>query len=426
MAAKKKAKPKAPQPAHAELGASSASRWMACPGSIRMCRDLPDRRSVWAAEGTAAHAVGEKCLTGNRTPDSCKGDSITVDGDTFTVDDDMIAAVQVYVDHIQDVGYNRGTKKDPVHIEKKVSLSAYADNPDDILHQMFGTADYIRYLWPEKTLLVADYKHGAGVKVEAEGNAQSRYYALGALAEFRGFEIQNIETHIIQPRCDPDNPISIERIDIVDLLDWSTDLFDAARDTQDPNAPLIAGKHCRFCPAQGVCPQVREQRMQAAQLVFHNGKDGQIVPAMPPERLKLDQLRAVLDSADDITAWVNACQKLAHDMLDTGMTDEDRRTLGYKLVAKRAMRKWRDEQGAADWLCEQFGLGDEDIYGEPKIKSPAQIEKQLDKHGKKLLKDADLIVAESSGNTLAPESDKRPAVEGRAGPESMFEPVVYY
>jgi hypothetical protein len=45
------------EPAHAKLGPSGAHRWMSCPGSIVLEEDVPDRSSVYADEGTAAHML---------------------------------------------------------------------------------------------------------------------------------------------------------------------------------------------------------------------------------------------------------------------------------------------------------------------------------------------------------------------------------
>lgn len=48
--------------AHAQLGPSGASRWMACPGSVRLSAGLPDESSPFAEEGTKAHELAEICL----------------------------------------------------------------------------------------------------------------------------------------------------------------------------------------------------------------------------------------------------------------------------------------------------------------------------------------------------------------------------
>lgn len=59
------------------------------------------------------------------------------------------------------------------------------------------------------------------------------------------------------------------------------------------------------------------------------------------------------------------------------------------------------------------------MFDTPSIKSPAQIEKLLDKNQKKKLED--LVVAESSGATLVPESDKRPSI--RTNPTEEFKTI---
>jgi hypothetical protein len=77
---------------------------------------------------------------------------------------------------------------------------------------------------------------------------------------------------------------------------------------------------------------------------------------------------------------------------------------GWKLVPKRATRQWVDAEGAREAL-EQMGLDSEELT---ELKSPAQVEKILKKSKLELPKD--LTVSVSTGNTIAPESDPRPAV----------------
>ena len=67
-------------------------------------------------------------------------------------------------------------------------------------------------------------------------------------------------------------------------------------------------------------------------------------------------------------------------------------------------QQWTNEDKAEAWM-EARG-----IYPlqEPKLKSPAQAEKDMKKMKEKL--PDDLIVAVSTGSTIAPENDPRPAV----------------
>ena len=79
---------------------------------------------------------------------------------------------------------------------------------------------------------------------------------------------------------------------------------------------------------------------------------------------------------------------------------------GYKLVAKRAIRQWVDESKAEAALL-NAGLTPAQFFKQ-EIISPAQAEKLL-KKSKQALPD-EIVVAVSSGSTLAPEDDPRPAV----------------
>ena len=77
---------------------------------------------------------------------------------------------------------------------------------------------------------------------------------------------------------------------------------------------------------------------------------------------------------------------------------------GWKLVPKRATRRWRDE-GQAVVELQALGLCEDELIAR-KLKSPAQVEKLLGFKGKRGI--ADLVVAVSGGTTLAPETDPRP------------------
>ena len=44
---------------HAILSASSSHRWMNCPPSVRLTEHMSDNGSVYAAEGSEAHALCE-------------------------------------------------------------------------------------------------------------------------------------------------------------------------------------------------------------------------------------------------------------------------------------------------------------------------------------------------------------------------------
>jgi hypothetical protein len=82
------------------------------------------------------------------------------------------------------------------------------------------------------------------------------------------------------------------------------------------------------------------------------------------------------------------------------------------------MRRWKDEAAATVWMTE---IGLESAYSQ-KILSPAQAETQVKKlypAGARPEPPEGLVVKLSSGNTLAPASDVRPALT--AGAAEDFE-----
>jgi hypothetical protein len=118
------------------------------------------------------------------------------------------------------------------------------------------------------------------------------------------------------------------------------------------------------------------------------------------KELDAAQLGQMLERAAVLEDWISDLRALAMQVLESGNP-----VPGYKLVAKRATRQWRDEEQAKQVLLTH--LGHEDVM-EAKLVSPAQAEKKLKKL--KLPLPDDLIVSVSTGNTFAPESDPRPAV----------------
>jgi hypothetical protein len=94
---------------------------------------------------------------------------------------------------------------------------------------------------------------------------------------------------------------------------------------------------------------------------------------------------------------------MAHDLLEQGQP-----VRGWKLVNGRQMRSWENEDKAVRYFA-KVGLPAADRFVK-KLISPAQAEKVLKAARLPAELPAHLVRKESSGTTLAPESDKRPAV----------------
>lgn len=281
-------------------------------------------------------------------------------------------------------------------VEQRFDLSSL--NPPE---PMFGTSDACVWHSKTKELDILDYKHGQGVAVDAFENEQIMYYAIGGVVAL-GKRPKKIRVWIVQPRAHhPDGPIRMFEFTWADLVAFKKTLFAAARRTQEPDAPLAVGDWCKFCKALPICPEQRKHALAVAQSEFDVVAPEPKLPS--PDLLSDDQLRAIMERAGLVEDWFKAIRMYVYDRLNRGETFE-----GYKLVAKRANRKWRNPDDALAKLTEVLG---DDAY-EKKIRSPAQAEKALKAVGMKL--DDTLVIKESSGANMAPDTDPRPSLSASA------------
>lgn len=366
---------------HSPLGASSAHRWTACPGSVALSAGIPRRSSSYAAEGSAAHYVAWQCLYRNTDAWSWIGRVLNFDGYEITITREMAKAVQTYLDYIG------ATPKDDMRIEALFKLSKIDD-------RLWGTSDAVLWQAEDRRLIVVDYKHGAGVRVRAEGNVQLSYYALGALMQ-HGYPALTVRTVIVQPNIDwgDGEPIRSEEFDALELLDFAADLREAVRRVDERPNEYTPGDHCQFCPGQAICPALTAKAKELA------------VQDFTPAAYSSEQLGQILDWLPRLDKWASAVREFAYNECVAGRT-----VPGYKLVDKRGTRVWADEQKAVTAML-AAGLKDDDMY-EQKLCSPAQAEKMLGKKG--FLPVSGHVVMHSSGTALVPESDKRPAVNSAA------------
>jgi hypothetical protein len=371
---------------HAKLSASGASRWLACPASPRISAGIPSTTSPYAAEGTQAHEMAEVALTRNVNAAALVGER-----PEWTAE--MAEAVQVYLDFVREI---LACYEDAeIDIESRVSLAGFGRS------DMFGTADCV--ISTSSVVYVIDYKHGAGVAVEVEDNPQLLYYAAGALCGTGGYQ-QEVEMLIVQPRAfHPDGPIRRWRTSVEDVLFYVADvLIPGALATEKPDALPVPGKHCRWCPAFAICSANKQQIHAIAPAVF----SAVAVDGPPfPDRLTPAEIRKVLDVASQVEAWIEAVRNHAKTALESGTISPD--TLGWKLVAGRATRKWQDETSATQWLEAILG----ELAYERKLLSPAKAEKALKGDAKKAVKE---LTEETRGTVLAPLDDKREAVSSAA------------
>lgn len=413
--------------AHAVLSASGTERWWNCPASVRLSEGRPNRSSKAANEGTAGHELAEKCLQSERDAYEFIGETLQVQGDSFDVTDDFAEAVQVYVDECR-LCMGPGWE---YWIENRFSLEVLKPPV-----AMFGTADFTAYNVATKTLVVKDLKFGRGIAVSAAGNKQLRYYGLGAwLALPAGYVVDTVHMFIVQPRVKSGDLVKHEEIDSVDLMDWSHELMLRARVTEDPTQTPLAGSWCKFCPASGNCPAQAKQAMETALQGF-DFEDPDTVEILPPIKapeirlLSIAQLEHIYLNRAIIDQFLDAVEEVLKAEINAGNQE-----VGLvKMVASQARRRWvSDDEVIALFLKKSLGLK-EDAVWKKKLLSPAQVEKayeaKLREKGNSV-KERKLLVqkslegmtsSESSGTSLVPVSDKRPAIGVLSGFEFLPAP----
>jgi hypothetical protein len=204
----------------------------------------PSPDNIYAQEGTVAHMVLEDCLsTGTLRP--------------------KLKKLKKYIPvemlkHAVDASFKITTWSNEFGIEPitetKVKL------PTDKA-KAYGTCD-VGLVAQFDTLKVIDYKYGAGIPVEATGNPQMIFYALG-MCNKHGWNFARIILTIIQPRAPHiKGPVREFELTLSQLLKWQTIFEDAIELALKPKCPAVAGPWCRWCRAESICPAKRNDPMR--------------------------------------------------------------------------------------------------------------------------------------------------------------------
>ena len=347
------------------VGGSSAKRVINCPGSVALVQKMPPKpTSKYAEEGTLLHNIIAEYLERDNVPlQSFVDDKFTV----ALMEEKLLPAL----DALEEIDPDN---KLVYKVESRVGFG-------DLLPGVFGSTDLLGRIGDRA--IVLDWKFGDGVIVTAEENEQLMFYAAAAMRTpetawvFDG--ATEIELIIVQPPMVRRWVTTKERI-----AQFERDLVRAVKASQQPDAKLEVGDHCRWCAAKPVCPKMT------------GAVDRALVTQL--REIDVDTLARYLQNADLLEDWIKDLRGLAMQILEKNLP-----LPGYKLVQKQARRQWADE-AAAEAALRQMGV---DPMKQELI-SPAQAEKAL-KKSKTALPD-ELVKSVSSGTTMAPESDPRPAI----------------
>lgn len=371
--------------AHALLSPSAAHRWINCTAAPRLEADVEDKGSEFAAEGTLAHAYCAqklKAFLGLPTEDEAK--EIAELNDRYHTGE-----MDEYTDTYKTIvleKYNAArakTKDALLLIETRLDFSEYV--PD-----AFGTADAI--IIADGTMEVIDFKYGKGVKVSAEDNPQMKIYALGAYEKFSfEYKIDRVRMTIIQPRIEN---FSEWELSVSELMAWTDSvLTPKAQQAYKGDGPQVPGDWCQFCKVKSSCRALTQKCIEAAK----NHPDPKLIS---PDELAAD----VLPMLATVKTWLAGVEDYALQQALSGV-----QLAGWKVVEGRSVRKITDQDSAALAL-NKAGYKTTEIYKPQELRTITDLEKLT---GKKQFAAicGDFIEKPQGKPTLAPESDKRPAID---------------
>ena len=380
---------------HAKLSSSASKRWLGCPGSVKLSEHYPNGSSIYADEGTIAHGMAEGMISKDDKlvqkyeVEAAKfyGEHPELNG-TFL---EMKMILQPYVDYVFEE-YAAQVHEDgaaQLMTEERVDLTEYIPGG-------FGTSDVV--ILRQGRLHIIDLKYGKGVSVSAEDNPQLKLYALGTLARFDMlYDIEDVVMTIYQPRLDN---VSTDTIKAKDLYAWGEEVIKpGAQLALSEDAPVHAGDWCQFCPARYDCKERARDAMELKKYL------GQMV-------LSPEEIAEILGKIDRLT-------KFAEDIKDSALTKalDGEEIPGWKVVEGRSIRKYVGSEEEIVRQCEGAGY-DQALLYERKLLTITNMEKLMGK--KQFAEVLGAYVEKPEGKpTLAPESDKRPAITNNSAAEDF-------
>lgn len=380
---------------HAKLSSSASKRWLGCPGSVKLSEHYPNGSSIYADEGTIAHGMAEGMISKDDKlvqkyeVEAAKfyGEHPELNG-TFL---EMKMILQPYVDYVFEE-YAAQVHEDgaaQLMTEERVDLTEYIPGG-------FGTSDVV--ILRQGRLHIIDLKYGKGVSVSAEDNPQLKLYALGTLARFDMlYDIEDVVMTIYQPRLDN---VGTDTIKAKDLYAWGEEVIKpGAQLALSEDAPVHAGDWCQFCPARYDCKERARDAMELQKYL------GQMV-------LSPEEIAEILGKIDRLT-------KFAEDIKDSALTKalDGEEIPGWKVVEGRSIRKYVGSEEEIVRQCEGAGY-DQALLYERKLLTITNMEKLMGK--KQFAEVLGAYVEKPEGKpTLAPESDKRPAITNNSAAEDF-------
>lgn len=218
-----------------------------------MAAGIEEEETADAREGTAVHHVAATMLSrmvDDRHPATAGEYVDTHAPNGVVISEEMADAAYLYYREIMDIA-GKGHLNE-LHVERKVLCQT-------IHEYCWGTPDATLWLQDALTLHVWDFKYGHR-RVRAFENWQCMTYAVGKLDEITNGQALapspiKVIVHIVQPRCfDGLGSVDTWEIKAEELRAYMNIMSAACNEAISATPRVIAGEHCRDCPARTRCP----------------------------------------------------------------------------------------------------------------------------------------------------------------------------
>lgn len=367
---------------HALLSPSAAHRWMNCTAAPLLERDVEDKSSTFAEEGTLAHAYCAKKLKEflGLPADEENAEIAQLDEQYHTGEMDECTDTYKTIVLEKFNAARTKTKDAQLLVEVKLDFSHYV--PD-----AFGTSDAI--IIADGVMEVIDFKYGKGVKVSAVENPQMMIYAIGAWDLFNfEYDIRKVRMTIVQPRIDN---FSEFELDADDLINWVVDELEPKAQEAYAGGKQKPGDWCQFCKVKATCKALSSICIDTQQ-------------ANPdPRKISKEEMETtILPFLTTFKTWLSGVEEYSLEQALSGVQYK-----GFKIVEGRSIRKITDP-AAVMQLLDKEGFAKEDYIKPTELRSITDLEKLI---GKKRFGTlcSEYISKPQGKPTLVPESDKRPA-----------------
>lgn len=367
---------------HALLSPSAAHRWMNCTAAPLLERDVEDKGSTFAEEGTLAHAYCAKKLKEflGLSVDEEKAEIAQLDEQYHSGEMDEYTDTYKTIVLEKFNAARAKTKDAQLLVEVKLDFSHYV--PD-----AFGTSDAI--IIADGVMEVIDFKYGKGVKVSAVENPQMMIYALGAWDLFNfEYDIRKVRMTIVQPRIDN---LSEFELDAADLINWAVDELQPKANEAYAGGKQKPGNWCQFCKVKASCKALSSMCIEAQQ-------------ANPdPRKISKEVMEStILPLLSTFKTWLTGVEEYSLEQALNGVQYQ-----GFKIVEGRSIKKITNPTAVMELLSKE-GFAKESYIKPTELRSITDLEKLI---GKKRFGTicAEYINKPQGKPTLVPESDKRPA-----------------